>query len=109
MLKGVVTSYNMGLANSVPDANKFKLDKRRCAPGTKAISKDRQVHYGISGSLGDSGMSYAVNGADFQNDTTPWSFNVSIRTLAAERVWRSNTSTMMVVRLARLKTSLLFG
>ena len=40
-------------------------------------AKDRQVHYGISGSLGDSGMSYAINGADKQNDTTPWNFNVS--------------------------------
>ena len=54
----------------------FKLEKEGVVEKDE-IPKDRQVHYGISGSLGDSGMSYAVNGADFQNDTTPWSFNVN--------------------------------
>ena len=76
---GGCKSYNDKLVKEtpeIPDANKFKLDKVG-APGTPAKPKDRQVHYGISGSLGDSGMSYAINGADKQNDTTPWNFNVS--------------------------------
>ncbi len=63
-------------ANTGLTKNKFRLIKEGVV-GTDEIPKDRQVHYGISGSLGDSGMSYAINGADKQDDTTPWSFNVN--------------------------------
>ena len=69
---GTCTSHN----KDITKPNKFILIKEGVV-GTPAIPKDRQVHYGISGSLGDSGMSYAINGADKQNDTTPWNFNVS--------------------------------
>ena len=67
-----------GSANTeVTGPNKFKLIAEGVVGTDEEIPKDRQVHYGISGSLGDSGMSYAINGADKQDDTTPWSFNVN--------------------------------
>ncbi len=67
----------MSLNKNLTDMKEhFKLEKEGVVEKDE-IPKDRQVHYGISGSLGDSGMSYAINGADKQNDTTPWNFNVS--------------------------------
>ena len=44
-------------------------------------AKSKTMHYGFSGSLGDTGMSYLVSGRNVQaaggGKTSPWLFNVS--------------------------------
>ena len=65
----------------LPGSPEMKSTTETTALKDPITAKDTAVHYGVSGSLGDTGMSYAVNFADLDNgsdlDTTPWNFNVS--------------------------------